>query len=146
MALGKDASAVVVNDREKNNRTPLILACLHSKRDIMDELLRVGAYVNQKDRWGKSALMYAVSKGDAEATSMLLEHRADPLDVDYENRTVEEQALAGGRNCDEVLQLLSRAREKAEATQRHAHSTEATDQSDGVEVGSHKHTMETNPI
>lgn len=34
----------------QNNRTPLILACLHSKRDIMDELLKVGAYVNQKDK------------------------------------------------------------------------------------------------
>ena len=83
MALAKDSSSVVVNDRDKNNRTPLILACLHSKRDIMVELLAVGAYVNQKDRWGKSALMYAVSKGDIPAINMLLANKADPFDVDY---------------------------------------------------------------
>ena len=60
-----------------------MLAALYAKRESLQELVRVGADIHMKDKWGKTALMYATSKGDIIAIQILLDAGANPHDTDW---------------------------------------------------------------
>lgn len=95
--LAKEHSVPVLDERDQNDRTPLILACLYGNLDIMKVLIKYGANISCRDRWGKTVLIYAASKGDYHAIKMCLEAGADPLIVDGSGKSVDEY-LNSGRN------------------------------------------------
>lgn len=60
-----------------------MLACLHSNHEIMVELVKAGADCCCIDQWGKTALMYAAAKGDAQAMRILIDGGADVYTLDH---------------------------------------------------------------
>lgn len=71
------------NDREpvyaSAGQLALIGAAAGGDRPGLEELLKTGVNPNGKpDRWGKTALMHAVERGDVEMARLLLEAGADP--------------------------------------------------------------------
>ena len=120
VALQKDCSSVVVDEQDKNGRTPLMLACMYAKRDSILELVRVGANVHIYDKWGKTALMYAVSKGDLKATQLLLDAGANPHDTDWEGKTANEHLLPTTRSYEAITQILRLAKRKTTPMKKQA--------------------------
>lgn len=56
----------------------LVCATMGGFRDILKELFDFGANPDQKDSLGRTALVEAISKGNAEVYSLLLDRRANP--------------------------------------------------------------------
>ena len=75
-----------VNARDNHSNTPLMLASLYEKAEIVNILIKAGADVNAKDKNGTTALMYAAHMGKANAVNTLIEASADD-EIDDKGRT-----------------------------------------------------------
>ena len=72
-------AGVDINKADKmQGYTPLIMAARQSAPQTMQVLLKAGAKVNIRDRWHKTALVYAVEHNNALMVKMLLQYGADP--------------------------------------------------------------------
>ncbi|RSL46816.1 hypothetical protein CEP54_013676 [Fusarium duplospermum] len=63
-------------DRERTDKTgcaPLVLACEKSKRQAVDELIKLGAEVNSETPNGEAALHYAIRQEDVKLVKILLD-------------------------------------------------------------------------
>lgn len=58
--------------------TPLIHAVVYEQVDIMKKLLRAGAEIDEKGKWGATALHWASRKGNTRIIRYLLSKGADP--------------------------------------------------------------------
>ena len=68
-----------LNEKNKDGRTPLIVAVRHSQAEVVKYFLDVGADVNRvSNRSGASPIWHSSWKGDAPIVSLLLENGADP--------------------------------------------------------------------
>lgn len=102
--------------------------------DIMKLLIEKGANVNAQNKFGKTALMYAIQYGNLDAVKMLVEHKADVNLATFENvdgyETCEYDLAAKKRtplmyaawhaNDEVVKYLLSKgAKQEAKDTEGH---------------------------
>ncbi len=70
------ADGADVNQRDLYLRTPLILAALAKRADIVEKLIAAGVDVNAQDRDGNTALIIAVQRDDQKMVRLLLAHGA----------------------------------------------------------------------
>ncbi|XP_067420365.1 ankyrin repeat domain-containing protein 26 isoform X6 [Emydura macquarii macquarii] len=76
-----------VNQLDKENRTPLHLACANGHSDVVTYLVDNKCKLNLCDNDNRSPLMKAVQCQQEKCATMLLEHGADPNLVDVNNNT-----------------------------------------------------------
>lgn len=94
-----------LNQRSKNDGyTPLIIATLFKRTNIMKLLLDRGIPINDKDDNGYTALMHAVQQGDVGIILFLLQRRASMTETDNRGYTI--LSIAGHAGQVEVIRLL----------------------------------------
>ncbi|KAM9171575.1 ankyrin repeat domain-containing protein 26 isoform 6-T6 [Pangshura tecta] len=94
-----------INQLDKENRTPLHLACANGHSDIVNYLVDNKCKLNLCDNDNRSPLMKAVQCQEEKCATMLLEHGADPNLVDVNSNTALHLA-AQTANISLVVQLL----------------------------------------
>ncbi|XP_050791943.1 ankyrin repeat domain-containing protein 7 isoform X10 [Gopherus flavomarginatus] len=94
-----------INQLDKENRTPLHLACANGHSDIVNYLVDNKCKLNLCDNDNRSPLMKAVQCQQEKCATMLLEHGADPNLVDVNSNTALHLA-AQTANISLVVQLL----------------------------------------
>lgn len=72
---------------QNNSEESLLSAAAVGANYIIEYLLSLGTDVNYKDRFEKTALMYAVERDKKESCQLLLKHGANVADRDKESRT-----------------------------------------------------------
>lgn len=109
-----------VDGRNGNGSTALMCASHRAEVETMKMLLRHGANVNTTDQDGWSPIFYAANgdeshghagsgrRSPAEATELLVTHRADPLAV-TEGSGMTAAHVAAGRNSADVIRKLREA-------------------------------------
>lgn len=105
------ANGVSVDQVDANGNTPLIIAAIHGKTDIMDELIRAGANTDIKNNADDNAIFAAVRAGQAGSVHILLKAGVSP-----DQREI--YGLGGGKtllmiatenNNTEIVRLLVEA-------------------------------------
>ncbi|MBK7994463.1 MAG: ankyrin repeat domain-containing protein [Blastocatellia bacterium] len=96
-----------VNERDKGNRSALIIAAKEGYIDLSKVLLEAKIDVNLQDVAGNTALMHAVSRNNKELVDLLLENKADVNIVDSMGISPLMKAAGNGRN-DLVEKLLTK--------------------------------------
>ncbi|XP_074871091.1 ankyrin repeat domain-containing protein 26 isoform X3 [Carettochelys insculpta] len=76
-----------INQLDKENRTPLHLACANGHSDVVAYLVDNKCKLNLCDNDNRSPLMKAVQCQQEKCVTMLLDHDADPNLVDINNNT-----------------------------------------------------------
>ncbi|XP_072509020.1 ankyrin repeat domain-containing protein 26-like isoform X3 [Notamacropus eugenii] len=76
-----------VDDLDKENRTPLHLACANGYPDVVSLLVERNCKLNMRDNDSQTPLIKAVQCQQKECATILLEHGADPNLVDTDNNT-----------------------------------------------------------
>ncbi|KAH6645074.1 hypothetical protein BKA67DRAFT_527417, partial [Truncatella angustata] len=71
------ANPYVVDSKNKNGKTALMIAAANGHTILMEELFRRGANVSEKNRKGRTALHSASSEGVLAAATLLIDHGAD---------------------------------------------------------------------
>lgn len=104
LALSKGAN---VNERDKGNRSGLIIAAKAGDIEMAKVLIGAGADVNLQDSYGSTALMHAVSRKNKEFIDLLLDNKANVNIPDSFGKTPLMQAAGTGAN-DIVEKLLSK--------------------------------------
>uniref|UniRef100_A0A8C3FTF2 Ankyrin repeat domain containing 26 n=1 Tax=Chrysemys picta bellii TaxID=8478 RepID=A0A8C3FTF2_CHRPI len=94
-----------VNQLDKENRTPLHLACANGHLDVVTYLVDNKCKLNLCDNDNRSPLMKAVQCQQEKCATMLLEHGAEPNLVDVNSNTALHLA-AQTANISLVVQLL----------------------------------------
>ena len=98
-------SGASINQILPNKGTPLIVAALYNKADIVEYLLAMKAEVGSQSN-NKSALHYAAQNGNVEITRMLLDAGADSKVMDENGMTPFQLAVMDNQN--EVCRLLGK--------------------------------------
>ena len=80
-------------------------ACLHISAKLVRMLLDAGAEVNERDKQGRTPLMYAAKKSDADIVTVLLKAGADVNARDAEGNTAFIYA-SGGNHANEIMPIL----------------------------------------
>ncbi|MDY6985652.1 MAG: ankyrin repeat domain-containing protein [Candidatus Thermoplasmatota archaeon] len=93
------------NDRDDNGVTPLMLAAAKGDVRRVRDLIAKGADVNARNKWGATALMYAVNhSGSVEVAKILIENGADVNARDNNGETALIDATDRGNR--EMVKLL----------------------------------------
>jgi hypothetical protein len=94
----RGANVNVINDA---GQTPLMVAAMQPKGEkLIDLLINLGADLRARDKMGKTALMYAVAKGELENANQLLQLGLDPDIRDNGGKTALDYAKVGGLNVE----------------------------------------------
>lgn len=88
----KEGSPLDHHDKFDGN-TPLIAAAWKNCTEGIKLLVEKGADVNQKNKYGDTALCYAARRANFEAAKYLIEHGADPDHKNKEGRTALDFAI-----------------------------------------------------
>ncbi|XP_008567975.1 PREDICTED: LOW QUALITY PROTEIN: ankyrin repeat domain-containing protein 26-like, partial [Galeopterus variegatus] len=94
-----------VDDRDRNEKTPLHWACTFGHREVVALLVEKRCNLNPCDDRKKTALMKAVQCQNEECVAILLEHGANPCLTDSRNNTALHYA-ACGQNVSIAEKLL----------------------------------------
>ena len=93
------------NIKDVNGRSPLTLAVLGGKHDIVQKLLqKPGIEINSRDQGQGSPLIHAVTTGDANMVALLLNHGADANIKDVNGCSPLTLAVLGGKH--DIVQTL----------------------------------------
>jgi hypothetical protein len=106
-AAQKGAAGEVVNQIDKNGRTPLMYAIDRNHAAVAQELLNAGADANKIGKEGYTPLMMAVTVGKADMVAMLLKGGADINAISPGGETA--MSIARRRNKQVVVSLLLEA-------------------------------------
>lgn len=93
-----------IDDRTDNGMTPLMLAALQGERDLLEELLAIGADLNHVNEDDHHALWFACVHGDPAAVAYLIDRGADIDNVNVNGVTCAVYAASTGKL--EVLKCL----------------------------------------
>ncbi|MCB1086031.1 MAG: ankyrin repeat domain-containing protein [Verrucomicrobiae bacterium] len=74
----------------------LLVACFKGDAEVIDHLVKQGAYVNTRSPENLTPLMIAAQEGHAEAVKLLIRHQANPYALDNEEHTAANLAEASG--------------------------------------------------
>jgi len=97
-----------VNEKEYVfNDTPLHKASINGHADVVELLLKHGAYVNATSFYGSTPLHYAAYNGHANVVKLLLESCADPSAKNNKGETAAD--LARERGHTEIANMIERA-------------------------------------
>jgi ankyrin repeat protein len=106
-AAQKGTAGEVVNQIDKNGRTPLMYAIDRNHAAVAQELLNAGADANKIGKEGYTPLMMAVTIGKADMVAVLLKGGADMNAISPEGETA--MSIARRRNKQVVVSLLLEA-------------------------------------
>jgi ankyrin repeat protein len=115
MQCGNDDVQGYLNGRDDLGRTPLMVAAAakggYLPQNTIEALLKAGADVSLKDDAGKTALVWAASKGNTPIVSRLIEAGADfkPQELLSLSPLI---AAAGGGHNDTVNELMKKGADK----------------------------------
>ena len=115
LLIGKKA---VINCRNNNYRTPMMMACLFTHADdqkIIEFFLRSGANIERRDLNNCTPLLLASQECNVPAVHTLLKNKANIMAVDTENKT--SLFHAAERNHKEVVERLLKDPVKSNFTQ-----------------------------
>ncbi|XP_022096541.1 serine/threonine-protein phosphatase 6 regulatory ankyrin repeat subunit B-like [Acanthaster planci] len=79
-----------------NKITPLMIATKYGHFELVEALLDMGAVIQQKDKFNRTALMLACMNGNYPITALLLRRGADPNSQDSSGNTATHYAAAYG--------------------------------------------------
>lgn len=99
-----------VNQHDAVGSTPLDYAADHDKYDAAKLLVEMRTRVNDQNKNGMTALMFAAKTGDIQLVHMLLDGGANPNILDYTGRDAAGWAIESHRQP--VVQLLKDAEHK----------------------------------
>ncbi len=105
-----DGTRPLFETAENDGTTTLHYAVLHDVNDVARSLLRSGARVNARNRYGVTPIYLAARNGSAEMTALLLEHGANPNELYREGETVLMTAARTGDSSTVSLLLEHGAR------------------------------------
>ena len=110
-------AGAAVTDRDCDGRTPLALASINGREEIVALLLGKGANVEDADADGATPLMLAAASGRTTPSLMILliEAGADPMRTDKEGRSAFDYAIEAGR--DDTGEPLSEIKERIDQPQ-----------------------------
>ena len=112
-----------LNLQDKYGFTPLIHACIKSRKEIVDYLLSINADVSIKSKFNRTPLMYACSQGNLQIATALVDKGADVNVRDRRKETPLMWACEQG-NLDLVKYLISKG---ANQNLQNKHRKKATD-------------------
>lgn len=100
--------------KDKEGRTPLMVAVYTGNIDDVQILLKAGVNIEAKDSNGLTPLLVATYKGNAKVLGALIKAGADIEAKDKEGKTAKEYAteLATARDDKELLALIEAASKK----------------------------------
>lgn len=87
-----------VNERDKGNRSALIIAAKEGYVDLSKVLLEAKIDINLQDAAGNTALLHAISRNNKELVNLLLEYKPDVNIVDSMGMSPLMKAAGNGRN------------------------------------------------
>ncbi len=93
-----------MNTTDFIGNTPLMISAVHGYLDIVKQLLKLGARVDNRNRWKESALILAASRGFREIVELLIEYGADFRSEDVNEKTALMRAAQNGQLF--VVELL----------------------------------------
>jgi len=93
-----------INAKDREGKTPLIVAASMGEKEIADTLITKGADVKAKDSYDRTALHQAILLGQKELATVLIEKGADVNGADKTGQTP--LTLAMQRNQTEIAELL----------------------------------------
>ncbi|KAK6177563.1 hypothetical protein SNE40_015640 [Patella caerulea] len=105
---------------DKENRTPLHLACARGHAAVVQELLEWKAKTNLGDNDANTPLMKAVQCQHADCVELLLEHHASVEVMDTEGNTCLHRAVQDGNY--QIAEMLIKARASPDAKNKHGES------------------------
>ncbi len=71
-SIDRNKGKVVVNQKDNSDTTPLMLAIIHGKIDLVSHLIDLGADIFAKDTFGNTALHYAYHYNQLDAIKLIL--------------------------------------------------------------------------
>uniref|UniRef100_A0A671SIL9 Ankyrin repeat domain 52a n=1 Tax=Sinocyclocheilus anshuiensis TaxID=1608454 RepID=A0A671SIL9_9TELE len=108
MLLCSEGGADLVNVKDAEGQTPLMLAVLGGHTDCVHLLLERGACPDIRDRRGRTALHRGAVMGRGDCITALLSHNVSVLSKDFQGRTAVHLAASCG-HADILSNLLSAA-------------------------------------
>lgn len=89
-------SGAEIDARMEGGETPLIIAVVEGRADVVKLLLEHGANANLRTHWGKTSLHYAAQVGNKHLVELLLKHEANPDAVSKDGLTPLHLAVEAG--------------------------------------------------
>jgi ankyrin repeat protein len=112
-----------VNEKSEDGTTalavaiPLAVAIRKGKAELVSQLLKRGAFIEEKDATLDAPLSIAAERGHADIVALLLEHKADVNRAGREGRTALHKAASAGMHA--VVAVLLKAKAKVDAVDKH---------------------------
>jgi len=100
-----DSGKVDINAKDRDGRTPLLLASVNAEKEIVDALLAKGADIKAKDKDGRTALHAAIQMTQTEIATVLIEKGADVNATDSSGMT---PLLLAQQRSPDLVDLLKK--------------------------------------
>ncbi|KAF9428118.1 hypothetical protein BGZ76_002057 [Entomortierella beljakovae] len=97
---------VDINAHEEDGSTPLIYAACFGQTAAVFMLLDAGALVDERDKFGWTALVWATNNKHEDIVRMLLEHGASPTAQTAKGRTVEDFLRHDPNDTTKIAQIF----------------------------------------
>lgn len=109
------------NVRDEHKKTALMETAYRGHEAIAAQLIQANADVNATDRWGDTALKYAVrNSGNVEIIRMLINHKADIHALDLNGDTL--LMIAAGNGNVEAVKMLIDSGANVNVINRHGYT------------------------
>jgi ankyrin repeat protein len=98
--------SISFEEKDIHGLTPLHVACINNKEDVVRFLLEKGCSANLKDNDGTSPLQYALMGGRIAIAKLLLQYNADPKQVDSDGNDLFKYIITSSDQKNELIDLL----------------------------------------
>ena len=96
----------IINEKDKQGRTPLMEAIIFKKEEIAKYLIESGANINEQDNNGWCALHFAAQEFLVDTTKLLLEKKAKIDLQDSDGNTPLFRSLFSSQGRGDIISLL----------------------------------------